>query len=158
MIGAAPDERKFMLSQQDIVSALAQVPGPDGKTPLPQSGALGGIVVREDRVFVSLEVDSSRAAAAEPLRARVEAVVKAIPGVAATFVTLTAQKPADSAPSRAPQPHQPHSHAHAAPPGPKAQAARTPQGGQGRQDHYRRRFRQRRGSENPRPQPTWHWP
>ncbi len=112
-----------MLSQQDVLAALAQLAGPDGRTPLPQSGALGGIMVRDDRVFVSLEVDASLAAAAEPLRARVETAVKAVAGVAAAFVTLTAQKEA-GAPSRG-HAHA-HGHSHAAPaPGPKAQAART---------------------------------
>ena len=112
-----------MLSQNDVVAALDKVAGLDGRTPLPRSGALGGIVVREDRVFVSLEVDPSQAGAAEPLRARVEGAVKAVPGVAAAFVTLTSQKAAGAPPQvRAPA----HSHA-GPPPGPKATAARTPQ-------------------------------
>ena len=115
-----------MPSQQDILTALAEVPGPDGKTPLPQSGALGGVVVRDDRVFVSLEVDPAFSTAAEPWRSRVEAAIKRIAGVGTAFVTLTAQKGTGAArPAAAPS----HSHgpsgAHA--PGPKAQAARTPQ-------------------------------
>ncbi len=118
-----------MPSQQDILAVLVDVPGPDGTTPLPQSGALGGIVVREDRVFVSLEVEPSFAAAAEPLRARVEAAVKTISGVAAAFVTLTSQKAAGATPSHSHTGHSHEGHAHrpAPPPGPKAQAARTPQ-------------------------------
>ena len=115
-----------MPSQQDVIKALAEVPGPDGKTPLPQSGALGGIVVKDDRVFVSLEVDPAFSTAAEPWRSRVEAAVKRIDGVGTAFVTLTAQKgPGSARPAGAPA----HSHGpsgtHA--PGPKAQAARTPQ-------------------------------
>ena len=113
-----------MPSQQDVLAVLTQLTGPDGRTPLPRSGSLGGVVVREDRVFVSLEVDSSRAAAAEPLRARVEAAVKSMAGVSAAFVTLTSQKPAGSSPQAHGLPQE-HSHA-ARPPGPKAQAARTP--------------------------------
>ncbi len=129
-----------MPSQQDVVAALAGVMGPDGRTPLPQSGVLGGVVVREDRVFVSLEVAAARAAEAEPLRAAVERTVAALPGVARAFVTLTS--PAGAKPATAAQAaHQhPHSHQHHAPghghapaaggpaPGPKAQAARTAQG------------------------------
>ena len=129
-----------MPSQQDVVAALAGIMGPDGRTPLPQSGALGGVVVREDRVFVSLEVEAARAAEAEPLRAAVERAVAALPGVGKAFVTLTSQSKGKSAP--APQPHS-HSHSHghdhghghapvpaqAAPaPGPKATAARAAQG------------------------------
>ncbi len=115
-----------MPSQEDVIAALAQVPGPDGTTPLPASGALGGVVVREDRVFVSLEVAPALGAAAEPLRTRVEAAVRAVPGVGAAFVTLTAQKGIGSPAARA-QGHSHVGHAEAAPAGPKAQAARTPQ-------------------------------
>ncbi len=133
-----------MPSQQDVVAALAEVMGPDGRTPLPQSGALGGVVVREDRVFVSLEVEAARAAASEPLRASVERVVSGLPGVGKAFVTLTTPSKGQAT-SPAPQPpahdhahhdhgHHDHSHAPAGPaagartPGPKAQAARTAQG------------------------------
>ncbi len=127
-----------MPSQEDVVAALAGLMGLDGRTPLPNSGAFGGVVVREDRVFVSLEVEASRAAEAEPLRAAVERTVSGLPGVGKAFVTLTSpSKGASSArPGPAPQPHAHdhahHGHSHApAPspaPGPKAQAARTAQG------------------------------
>ncbi len=122
-----------MPSQQDVVTALAGVMGPDGRTPLPQSGALGGVVVREDRVFVSLEVEGSRAAEAEPLRASVERTVSSLPGVSKAFVTLTSQARGKAGPASQPASHA-HDHAHShAPsagpsPGPKAQAARTVQG------------------------------
>ncbi len=121
-----------MPSEQDVAAALAGIMGPDGRTPLPQSGALGGIVVREDRVFVSLEVQASRAAEAEPLRAEVERSVAALPGVGKAFVTLTSPSARGKA-GPAPQPHAGHDHAHHAPagapqPGPKARAARTAQG------------------------------
>ena len=126
-----------MPSQQDVVAALAGVMGPDGRTPLPQSGALGGVVVREDRVFVSLEVEGSRVAEAEPLRASVERTVSNLPGVSKAFVTLTSQARGKAGPASRPAPHvhdhadpaQSHAPAAAGPrPGPKAQAARTVQG------------------------------
>ena len=125
-----------MPSQQDVVAALAEVMGPDGRTPLPQSGALGGVVVREDRVFVSLEVEAARAAEAEPLRANVERIVSGLPGVAKAFVTLTSQSKGQGGPAPQAHAHAPHDHSHAghshAPagpaPGPKAQAARAAQG------------------------------
>ncbi len=113
-----------MLSQDDVTAALAKIAGPDGVTPLPQSGALGGVVVREDRVFVSLEIAPSLVAQAEALRAEVETTVRAIPGVGSAFVTLTAQRAPSGAPT---QPRHDHAgHGHAPPPGPKAQAARRP--------------------------------
>ena len=113
-----------MPSQQEVEAALMGVAGPDGRTPLPRSGALGGIVVREDRVFVSLEVEPSQAARAEPLRAAVEAAVKGMRGVGAAFVTLTAQKTASVARASG-HPHGDHAHAPPPPAGPKAQAARA---------------------------------
>jgi ATP-binding protein involved in chromosome partitioning len=133
-----------MLSQADVIAALAGVAGPDGRTPLPQSGALGGVVVREDRVFVSLEVGADQAVGSEPLRAAVERTVSAVPGVGRAFVTLTSQT---TKAGPAPQAHR-HAHDHSgapghaagAPvasssragatpaPGPKAQAARSVQG------------------------------
>ncbi len=124
-----------MPSQEEVVAALAGVMGPDGRTPLPQSGALGGVVVREDRVFVSLEVEGARVAEAEPLRASVERAVSKLPGVGKAFVTLTAQAGGKAGPvARPAAPSQAHAHGeHAAsaggpPAGPKAQAARTVQG------------------------------
>ncbi|RYC31215.1 iron-sulfur cluster carrier protein ApbC [Lichenibacterium minor] len=128
-----------MPSQEDVVAALAGIMGPDGRTPLAQSGALGGVVVREDRVFVSLEVEAARAADAEPLRAAVERAVAGLPGVGKAFVTLTSQSAGGSTRKAGPAP-QPHAHDHGhghshgghshvpAAPGPKAQAARTAQG------------------------------
>ena len=42
-----------MLSKDDILAALAAVPGPDGKTPLNQSGAIDGVTIRDGKVFVA---------------------------------------------------------------------------------------------------------
>jgi ATP-binding protein involved in chromosome partitioning len=121
-----------MPSQQDVIAALSRLAGPDGRTPLPQSGALGGIVVREDRVFVSIELEDARGPGAEALRAAVEAAVKGLGGVAAAFVTLTSQKgsaatmPQKVAVSGPPRHDHGHDHRPSPAPGPKAAAARTP--------------------------------
>ena len=32
-----------MITEKDVLSALARGPGPDGQTPLPQSGAIAGV-------------------------------------------------------------------------------------------------------------------
>ncbi|MCW6510549.1 Mrp/NBP35 family ATP-binding protein [Lichenifustis flavocetrariae] len=110
-----------MPTQDDIVAALSDMAGLDGHTPLAQSGLLGGVVVRDGRVFVSLEGQGRKASDIEPLRAEVEQRIKAVPGVAAVFVTVTAEKAPGSAPATPPAPG--HSHA----PGPRAQAARANQ-------------------------------
>ncbi|WP_131194109.1 Mrp/NBP35 family ATP-binding protein [Lichenihabitans psoromatis] len=109
------------LNQESVLQALEGIKGPDGLTPLPRSGALGGVVVKDGRVFISIEVDRRLATEAEPMRERVEKLVAGLDGVASVLVTLTAQKPSGAA--VAPAPHA-HSHAAAAP-GPKAQAARA---------------------------------
>ncbi|UDL95056.1 Mrp/NBP35 family ATP-binding protein [Lichenihabitans sp. PAMC28606] len=109
------------LNQETVLQALEGIKGPDGSTPLPRSGALGGVVVKDGRVFISIEVDRRLATEAEPMRERVEKLVAGLDGVASVLVTLTAQKPAGAAVAPAP-----HAHSHVAPaPGPKAQAARA---------------------------------
>src|SRR5580700_6434388 len=82
-----------MLSKDDVMAALAAIPGPDGRTPLPQSGAIDGVTIRDGKVFLAIKVDPARANAMEGMRARVESTIKAIPGVASALVTLTAQAP-----------------------------------------------------------------
>jgi ATP-binding protein involved in chromosome partitioning len=73
------------------MAALYRVPGPDGKTPLPDSGAISGLTIRDGKVFLAIVVDPDRAKALEPMRARAEAAIKAAPGVTSAVVTLTAE-------------------------------------------------------------------
>ncbi|VFU07657.1 Iron-sulfur cluster carrier protein (fragment) [Methylocella tundrae] len=98
-----------MASEQDVLTALRAVPGPDGRTPLPESGAVSGVSIRDGKVYVSIAIDPARAAAMEPMRAAAEIALRKISGVSSALVSLTA----DRAPPKAP-------------PGPaKAPAART---------------------------------
>jgi ATP-binding protein involved in chromosome partitioning len=80
-----------MLSKDDVMAALAAIPGPDGRTPLPQSGAIDGVTIRDGKVFLAIKVDPARANAMEGLRSAVENKIKALPGVTSALVTLTAQ-------------------------------------------------------------------
>jgi ATP-binding protein involved in chromosome partitioning len=96
-----------MLSKEDVMAALAAIPGPDGKTPLPQSDAIDGVTIRDGKVFLAIKVDAARANAMEALRSRVEARIKEMPGVASALVTLTAQAAPGAARPAAPG----HSHA-----------------------------------------------
>jgi ATP-binding protein involved in chromosome partitioning len=80
-----------MVSRDEVMAALAAVPGPDGRTPLPESGAVSGVTVRESKVFVAIAIDPARAKVMEPMRARAEAAIRAVPGVAGAVVTLTAE-------------------------------------------------------------------
>jgi ATP-binding protein involved in chromosome partitioning len=105
-----------MVSRENVIAALAGIPGPDGSTPLPSSGALSEIVIHQGKVYFSIAVDPAKAQGAEALRKAAEDAVKAIPDIAGAMVTLTAEKPKGSA---APSPPQP---------GPRAQAATTQSG------------------------------
>ena len=86
-----------MVSRDEVMAALAAVPGPEGRTPLPESGAISGITIRDDKVFVAIAIDPARAKAMEPMRARAEDAIKSISGVAGAVVTLTAEAARDVA-------------------------------------------------------------
>ncbi len=105
-----------MITENDVLKALAAVPGPDGKTPLPQSGAIAGMVLRDNKAFLSIAVSSESSARLEPMRKQAEDVLARLPGVMAAVVTLTAERPASPSAQPAKAPREP---------GPKAQAART---------------------------------
>jgi ATP-binding protein involved in chromosome partitioning len=99
-----------MVSRDDVMAALASIPGPDGRASLPDSGALSGVTIRDGKVFVAIAIDPTRAKAMEPMRAEAEAAVRAIPGVAGAVVTLTAE--AARAVAGASPGHAPAGHAH----------------------------------------------
>ncbi len=80
-----------MASREEVMAALAKIAGPDGKTPLPDSGAVSGLTIRDGKVFLAIVIDPGEAKAMEPMRARAEAAIKAVPGVAGAVVTLTAE-------------------------------------------------------------------
>ena len=80
-----------MASRDEVMAALAGVPGPDGRTPLPESGAISGLTIRDGKVFLAILIDPAQAGAMEAMRAKAEALVKALPGVAGAVVTLTAE-------------------------------------------------------------------
>src|SRR5208283_890849 len=80
-----------MASRDEVMAALARVAGPDGKTPLPDSGAVSGLTIRDGKVFLAVVVSPDHAKAMEPMRAAAEAAIKAVPGVTGAVVTLTAE-------------------------------------------------------------------
>jgi ATP-binding protein involved in chromosome partitioning len=97
-----------MPSREDVLAALAKAPGPDGRTPLPESGAITGISFRDAKVFVAIAIDPAQAKALEPMRKAAEALIKAIPGVESAIVTLTAETARAVGAAPAHQPHKPH--------------------------------------------------
>ncbi len=100
-----------MFNNDDILAALAKVPGPDGKTPLPQTGAVSGISIRDGKVFLSIAVTPEQAPHCQPMRQAAEEAVKAIPGVKGAVVVLTSERAPDSAPQPA-APKAGNGHAH----------------------------------------------
>ena len=86
-----------MVSEQDIYAALRAVAGPDGKTPLPETGAIAGVTIRGDKVYLSLSVPPEQAASLEGMRLATEQAVRRVAGVGAVLVSLTAQKPVGAA-------------------------------------------------------------
>lgn len=96
-----------MSQQNAILSALSRVTGPDGRTPLSQSGALSAITVAGGKAYFSIAIDPAKAGAMEPMRKAAEVAAAGVPGIAGAVVTLTADKaPAPAAPAakaRAPQ-------------------------------------------------------
>ena len=80
-----------MANNEQVLAALSQIAGPDGKTPLPESGLLSGLNIRDGKVYLTLTVSPDRAAALEPIRLAAQKAVAALPGVDAAFVALTAE-------------------------------------------------------------------
>jgi ATP-binding protein involved in chromosome partitioning len=110
--GALPGDCRVP-TEKEVLAALAAVMGPDGRTPLPASGALAGVSIQGGKVYLSIVADPSRASAAEPLRKAAEEAVRRLPGVDGVLATLTAERPAQSG-AASPGP---------AVPGPRAAAA-----------------------------------
>ena len=87
-----------MVSEQDVLDALQSIVGPDGKTPLPQTGSIAGVTVKEGKVFLSIRIEAREAPTMETLRVAAEKAIRAIPGVTTALVSLTAEKPAAAKP------------------------------------------------------------
>ena len=92
-----------MATKDDVLAALAKVPGPDGKA-LTATAALSDIVVTDGKVFFSITADAGAVKQWETVRERAEAAVRAVPGVKSVMVALTAERAggAGSSPGAAP--------------------------------------------------------
>ncbi|OJU25173.1 MAG: sodium:proton antiporter [Nitrobacter sp. 62-13] len=105
------------VTPQQVLDRLAGVLSPRGVA-LTDAGVLSEIAVNGDRVFFSINVETSETGAWEGVRAQAEAAVRAIPGVSVAMVALTAErKPGDPAypPPRSGQ-GIPHVSTHRSPP------------------------------------------
>ncbi|BBE71851.1 Mrp/NBP35 family ATP-binding protein [Oharaeibacter diazotrophicus] len=100
-----------------VIATLRQIAAPGTGSDVVSAGMVSDVFVSDGRVMFSLTVPADRAKAFEPLRAEIEARVKALPGVERAMVALTAEvapgsRAAAAPPARAPQQGHGHSHAH----------------------------------------------
>jgi len=105
------------VTQQQVLDVLGKVKSPDGVA-LTHANVLSAVTVNDGKVFFSINVDAAQARAWETVRAETEAAVRAIPGVTAAMVALTAERKPGS-PAAAP-----HRHSHGVQP---VSAHRPPQ-------------------------------
>ena len=122
------------VTQQQVLDALGRVMSPRGVA-LPHANVLSAVTVADGKVFFSINVDAAEARAWESVRAQAEAAVRAIPGVTAAMIALTAERKPGSAAPPPPQPHR-HGHTHS------MACSRRPRTGRRRAVH--RRWRNRR--------------
>ena len=85
------------VTQQQVLDVLSKVRSPRGMA-LTEAGVLSEVTVNDGKVFFSINVDAHEARAWEDVRAQAEAAVRAIPGVTAAMIALTAERKPGSAP------------------------------------------------------------
>ncbi len=81
-----------MVSEREVLRVLQSVAGPDGKTPLPESGAIAGLAIKDGKVYLSLSIEPQQAASMESMRLAAEKALRAMPGIETPLVSLTAEK------------------------------------------------------------------
>ncbi len=79
------------VTQQQVLDSLARVASPRGVA-LTNANVLSAISVTDGKVFFSINVDAAEARAWEAVRAQAEAAVRAMPGVTAAMIALTAER------------------------------------------------------------------
>ena len=93
-----------MTNEQDILKALENIYAPGG---ISLTRVVSGIVISDGKAFVSLSGDPQKPQPWEVARRNAEVAIKALPGVEAALVTLTADRVPGSA-----QPTHKHDHHH----------------------------------------------
>jgi ATP-binding protein involved in chromosome partitioning len=116
------------ITKEQILERLRGVRGPDLSGDLVSLGLVSDIFVSSGKVIFSITVPADRAQELESLRQAAERVVRALPGVEAVTVVLTAEK-RPGAPTAPPPRPAPAVHAHpprqAPPPGGAPRSARA---------------------------------
>ena len=92
------------VTQQQVLDSLGRVRSPRGVA-LNEANVLSAITVNDGKVFFSINVDAQEARAWESVRTEAENAVRAIPGVTAAMIALTAERKAGAAPPATPHRH-----------------------------------------------------
>jgi len=108
-------------TEDDILKALENLYAPGGVS---IARAVSGINLTGAKAFVSLAGDPAKPEGWEMARVNAEKAIKALPGIEAAVVTLTAERAAGAA--KAHDHHHHHGHSHAAPPQPQARKGLAP--------------------------------
>ncbi|MBL1256369.1 Mrp/NBP35 family ATP-binding protein [Methylocystis sp. Sn-Cys] len=108
-----------MATEADILEALENLYAPGG---ISLARAVSGINLSGAKAFVSLAGDPAKPEGWEIARTNAEKAIKAVPGIEAAVVTLTAER----APGAAKAHDHHHGHSHAAPPPPQARKGLAP--------------------------------
>jgi ATP-binding protein involved in chromosome partitioning len=84
------------VTQQQVLDCLAKVRSPRG-VGLIEANVLSPVSVADGKVFLSINVDAAEVRAWESVRAEAEKAIRAIPGVTAAMIALTAERKAGPA-------------------------------------------------------------
>ncbi len=77
------------LDRDAVLTALKIIPDPSGQGDIVASGVVRALNVEDGAVRFVMEIDPAKASAYEPLRAKAEELVKALPGAGSVSVVLT---------------------------------------------------------------------
>ncbi|QGM98730.1 Mrp/NBP35 family ATP-binding protein [Methylocystis parvus] len=109
-----------MATEADILKALENLYAPGG---ISIARAVSGINLAGAKAYVSLAGDPAKPDGWEMARANAEKAIKALPGIEAAVVTLTAERAPGAAKAHD---HHHHGHSHAAPPPPQQRKGLAP--------------------------------
>jgi ATP-binding protein involved in chromosome partitioning len=82
------------VTKERVLEELKRIKGPDLEQDIVLLGLVSEVVIHGGKVYFSISVDPARAGELESLRLAAEQVVRALPGVEAVAVTLTADREA----------------------------------------------------------------
>ncbi|MCV6574589.1 MAG: iron-sulfur cluster carrier protein ApbC [Cohaesibacter sp.] len=92
------------VTSDDILTVLKKLKLQSGGPDIVELGMVSDIFINEGSIIFSLTVDAEQAQAMEPLRAKAQEVVEALPGVEKVMVALTAEKRPGTASATPPPP------------------------------------------------------